>query len=174
MMKHSNDKNKQAQNPVGPVEPLIKIDIPLWQVFVALFLIALVLTAFKWFERNNIAPNKTVIWRSLDLKEFRQERLRRTNILLWIRSPSDQDDRNIMTAFQEPSIRTAVYMNRCLTFTIDRDPPRAEDLNDWLANNLQELAEGGLAYWVSSEKRPEILLPREITNDSVLELLDGG
>ena len=171
-MENRNDKSNDFENPVGPEQPYVRLDVPLWQVYVALFLIALVLTAFKFYERRYLAPNRAVLWNSLDLTEFRQERLHRRNILIWVHADDVDANQTTRQLFEQPAVRSLVYLNRCLTWQIDRRD-QSEEMSEWISKNLGQIANGGLAFWAASDKQPKWLPAHRHTIDSLTGLIEG-
>lgn len=173
-MTEHNHKKQRFENPVGDDAPFVKFDVPLWQVFVALFLIALVLTAFKLHERRNIAPYKKVQWNSFDLSEFKQERLNRRNILLWIQSADENTNQEVARVFEDNEVQATVYLNRCLTYRLSPTTVADEDLQEWLARNASDFSEGGIGYWMASERKPEVVDLPDVDVPKIVKLVDGG
>ena len=171
-MNKPNDKTKDAENPVGPEGPLLKLDIPMWQVYLGLFLIALVLTAFKLYERSYIAPGKEVRWQQLDIDEFTEKRRQRSDLLIWIRSSEPAANESISALFVEPKVRAAVYLNRFLAYEIKFEH-RNEELNTWVEQNLKPISSGGIACWMAGQKKPVLLTLDELDAGSLVDTLEG-
>lgn len=173
LMTEHNLKKQSFENPVGEDLPFVKFDVPLWQVFVALFLIAMVLTAFKFHERRNIAPFKKVQWNTLDLLEFKQERLQRRNIMLWVHTQDEARHQELGRIFESPEVQATVYLNRCLAFQLPTDMERDENLEAWLAKMPNNLAKGGIGYWLAGEPEPVVLSLDDLDGRQLIELLEG-
>jgi hypothetical protein len=75
--------------------------------------------------------------------------------------------------FEDPQVRSAVYLNRFLTFEV----PHGElpvSLRTWTETRLQPIAAGGLACWHAGNQRPAFLELHEIRLPGLLRLLEIG
>lgn len=167
-----HESTKDTENPVGPETPLVKLDVPLWQVYVALFLIAMVLTAFKLYERSYIAPHKQVAWQPLKMVEVQERRRQRRDQLIWIHSRDAEVNQTTQQLFEEPSVRAAIYLNRFLAWEI-KPEYRNDDLNAWIDKHLQRIADGGVACWTADAKQAVFPGPQEMNAERLVELLEG-
>ena len=167
-----NDKSNEFKNPVGPDQPLVRFDVPLWQVFVALFLIALVLTAFKWYERNHIAPHQAVHWQPFEISVFQQEQRSRRNILVWVcgNDPAVADRQGQL--FESPEIRTAAFLNRCLFFRLDPDPMSEERIN-WIRRYAAKAGQGGFAMFAAGSRDSRVIDGSSVSVQDLLNLIEG-
>lgn len=167
-----NSRHRQisSENPVGPEEAPVKLDLPMWQVYIALFLIASALTIYKFYESNYIAPRQVVNWQPFDLGEFSRERSRR-DLLLWVPSGNAAIDQEIAELFATPSIQAAVYLGRLLAIQIPAEDRDAE-LIEWLEENMEPIPQGGLALWPTSAAKPNYLASARIDPQSLLAWLE--
>jgi len=185
-MTDSNHKRQRFENPVGGEFPLQKLDIPLWQVFVALFLIAGVLTLFKVYERNRIAPQKKVPWKPFEVAEFQQEQRQRRNLLLWIHSDDDAENREALDSFDQVPVRVANYMGRCLNYQLEPgwqsgDGASNEASNEtanpellkWIDRNVKPIRNGGIAFWAGGSRQPTFLESSRWTPEKIAQLIEG-
>lgn len=168
-----NDKKQEFENPVGGDLQLVRFNVPLWQVFVSLFLIAIVLTGFKLYERNWIAPGKKVQWKPFDLTEFKQERLHRRNILLWIHATDDDLNQNVREVFGRESVQATVYLQRCLAYEIHAGWDDSDELAAWIGKNAPKLAGGGIGYWIASDRTPEIAMANAVEEDRIVQMIES-
>ena len=172
MMFEMNSRHRQisSENPVGPEEAPIKLDLPMWQVYIALFLIASALTIYKLYESNYIAPKQVVNWQPFDSGEFSIERQRR-NLLIWVPSDNTETDQNIAELFTTPPIQAAVYLGRLLAIQTPADNLDQETAA-WLHENMESIQQGGLALWPVSAAKPQYLASADIDSQSLLAWLE--
>ncbi len=164
-------RRRPRGNPVGSDEPLVKLNLPMWQVYVALFLIATVLTAFKVYERRTIAPRQPIVWQPLPGGNLQQQRRTGRNILIWVRGDNQTGMQRVRDLAELPDVRAAVYLNRFLTFEVQA-AERFAKTDPTLAATLQPIAAGGLAVWLASESQPVCLDSIAVDSVALLKVLD--
>ncbi len=152
-------------NPDGPMPPF-KFDVPLWQVFIALFLIAAVLSGYKFFERKILAPKRVIVWQPFDVDKFQQEKRARRNILVWVRDATTV--KTHQSTFQSPNIQAAVYLEHCVTYAIDLPAQTPAD-RDWIERQAKGISGGGVYYWNAFESQKRLLDSGQFNESAVLE-----
>lgn len=157
------------ENPVGPEESPVKLDLPMWQVYVALLLIASGLTIYKFYESRYIAPNHVVTWTPLNGEAILSAH-RQRELLIWVKSDNANQNQEIESLFADPTIRSAVYLKHLQTIQLVEPPGEASEIGT--TNLLDKIRGGGLAYWETQEKEPVFLLESSIDATGLTKLLD--
>ena len=143
-------------------------DVPLWKVLVTLFLVAIVLTAFKYYERHNIAPHHEIQWVDFDLAVVRQEQKRRRNLLIKVNSGQDE----FVGLFDEPQVRAVVYLDKPVCLQIDSELAESEAVAGWLRENAPGLVDGGVCFTRSDGSPFHIARWNELTVELIQSWID--
>ena len=158
-------------NPVGPEESPVKLDLPMWQVYVALLLIASGLTAYKFYESRYIAPNHVVTWVTLTGDEVLSAH-RQRELLIWVKSEDANRNQVIDSLFTEPLIRSTVYLKHLQTIQlVDSSEPTLEI---WETTPWDKIRGGGLAYWETHQQKPKVLLESNINSATLTDFLNDS
>ena len=169
-----HDPRRHPQgNPVGPEEPLVKLDVSMWQVYLALLLIAGVLTAFKVYERTTLAPRQPVVWQPLPLRDLLQERRMQRNLIIWVKGSDTVADNLVRDLSEQPDVRAALYLNRFQSFEVQWSDLGGE-VDESVVRELQPVAAGGLAIWHANKPKPVCLPPATLDPQTVLDHIDSA
>lgn len=157
------------ENPVGPEVPPMKLDIPMWQVYAALLLIASGLTAYKFYESRYLAPNHVVTWQPLKGEDVLSAHRNRA-LLVWVKSGNADRNQEIQSLFANPAVRSAVYLQHLQTIQLVESPDKHSEI--WEEKDWDKIRGGGLAYWELQKNKPHFLLESNVDTSTLMNFLD--
>ncbi len=170
----------QPENPVGPPGPSPLLKIPRWQVLIALLVLAILVSAFKFYEQHYIAPFRPVQWQAFSIDRFIVAQRRQRSILIML-EPAQEETRNqLHQATRTAAVQKQIYLERIHPLSIgvgaalDSDDDMLRSIAEHMVQRDSRESAGGFIYVAANRKQPpRFLEAAHATSDNLIKLMDS-
>ncbi len=162
-----------SENPVGDDEPTFRFPYKTWQVLAGLFVVAILVTAWQWYAQNYVAPATPIRWQDFSLAETVELRRQRKTLLIWVQPASPQLLESTQEMLRQPEVQAAAWRRKLSARHITSDHAGDDEVETWLGDIHNELAGGGFVLQEPGDNRPQWLLQRDATRQSLANLING-